>query len=66
MDRVELLEERVAHLTRAVDDLSDVVAAQRKELDRLNRLVGLLVEREAEREAMAGEAPAANQPPPHW
>lgn len=66
MDRVELLEERVAHLTRAVDDLSDVVAAQRKEMDRLNRLVGLLVEREAEREAMAGEAPAANQPPPHW
>lgn len=66
MDRTELLEERIAHLTRAVDDLSDVVAGQRKELDRLNRLVGLLVEREAEREAMAGEAPAANQPPPHW
>lgn len=66
MDRTEALEERVAHLLRAVDDLSDMVAAQRKELDRLNRLVGLLVEREAEREAMAGEAPAANVPPPHW
>lgn len=66
MDRTELLEERIAHLARAVDDLSDVVAGQRKELDRLNRLVGLLVEREAEREAMAGEAPAANQRPPHW
>lgn len=66
MDRTELLEERVAHLTRAVEDLSDMVATQRKELDRLNRLVGLLVEREAEREAMAGEAPSANQRPPHW
>lgn len=60
------LEERVAHLMRAVDDLSDVVAAQAKELERLSRLVQLLVEREAERESMAGDAPAANVPPPHW
>lgn len=60
------LEERVAHLMRAVDDLSDVVASQAKEIERLSRLVQLLVEREAEREAMAGDAPAANVPPPHW
>ncbi|MEF3047944.1 SlyX family protein [Pseudotabrizicola sp. L79] len=66
MDRTALLEERVAHLTRAVEDLSDVVAGQRKEIDRLTRLVGLLVEREAEREADAFDAPAANQKPPHW
>lgn len=60
------LEERVAHLMRAVEDLSDVVAGQAKELERLTRLVTLLVEREAEREAMAGEGPAANVKPPHW
>lgn len=66
MDRAALLEERVAHLTRAVDDLSDVVAGQRKEIDRLTRLVTLLAEREAEREMAGGEAPAANQKPPHW
>ncbi|MFN3846780.1 MAG: SlyX family protein [Paracoccaceae bacterium] len=66
MDRVDGIEERVAHLQRAVDDLSDVVAAQRHDIDRLNRLVGLLVDREAEREAMAGETPAANVRPPHW
>jgi SlyX protein len=66
MDRLDGIEERLAHLIRAVDDLSDIVTAQRKEIDRLNRLVGLLVDREAEREAMAGEAPAANVPPPHW
>ncbi|MBN2629944.1 MAG: SlyX family protein [Rhodobacteraceae bacterium] len=66
MDQDDQLEERIAHLMRAVDDLSDVVAAQRKELDRLTRLVGLLVEREAEREAQGGESPAANQRPPHW
>jgi SlyX protein len=58
-------EERIAHLTRAVDDLSDVVARQARELDRLTRLVGLLAEREAEREGQGG-APEANQKPPHW
>lgn len=62
----EKLEERVAHLIRAVDDLSDVVARQGKEIDRLTRLVQLLVEREAEREAMASDGPAANVRPPHW
>ena len=66
MDRTEALEEKVAHLIRGMDDLSDVVAGQRKEIDRLTRLVGLLVEREADREASAGEAPAANVKPPHW
>jgi SlyX protein len=66
MTPLEQLEERVAHLIRTVDDLSDIVAVQQKEITRLSRLVGLLVEREAEREAMAGEAPAANAPPPHW
>ena len=60
------LEEKVAHLMRAVDDLSDVVASHAKEIERLTRLVTLLVEREAEREAMAGEGPAANVRPPHW
>lgn len=57
-------EERIAHLTRAVDDLSDVVARQAKELDRLTRLVGLLAEREAEREGHG--SPEANVKPPHW
>jgi SlyX protein len=59
------LEERVAHLTRAVEDLSDVVARQADEIDRLTRLTALLAEREAERED-AGDAPAADQKPPHW
>jgi SlyX protein len=60
----QIIEERIAHLTRAMDDLSDVVAAQAKELDRLTRLVGLLAEREAEREAQG--TPEANVKPPHW
>jgi SlyX protein len=65
MDRIEQLEERVAHLIRTVEDLSDVTAAQAKAIDRMQRLVTMLAEREAGRED-AGEAPAANQKPPHW
>ena len=60
----QALEERIAHLTRAVDDLSDVVARQQREVDRLTRLVGLLTAREAEREAQG--TPEANVRPPHW
>lgn len=65
MDRIESLEERIAHLTRMVEDLSDVVARQTGEIDRLTRLTQLLAEREAERE-VAGDAPAASVRPPHW
>ena len=58
------LEERVAHLIRAVDDLSDVVARQAIEIDRLTRLVTMLAARESERDD--GDAPAADVRPPHW
>jgi SlyX protein len=60
------IEERVAHLLRAVDDLSDIVARQEREIATLTRQVRMLIEREAEREAGLAEAPAANVPPPHW
>ena len=70
MDRVDALEETTAHLIRAVEDLSDMVARQGRELDRLTRIVGLLAGREAEREAAgfdgAPGAPEANVKPPHW
>ena len=67
MDRMAAIEERLAHLMRAVDDLSDVVARQSGEIDRLVRLNHLLMEREAGREADGGEGIAlADQQPPHW
>ncbi len=66
MDRVQALEEKTAHLMRAVEDLSDVVARQAREIEALQRRVQMLMEREAEREAMAGAAPEANVRPPHW
>lgn len=66
LDKIDALEEKIAHLIRAVEDLSDMVTRQGREIDRLTRIVGLLAEREAEREAGGGEAPAADVPPPHW
>jgi SlyX protein len=60
------LEEQIAHVTRVTDDLSEVVARQEREIARLARLVALLSEREAEREAEGGAIPLADQRPPHW
>ncbi|MEI2806706.1 SlyX family protein [Albidovulum sp.] len=66
-DRLERAEEELAHLRRAIDDLSDVVARQAREIERLDRRVAMLVERAAEAEAEAGGAvPLADQKPPHW
>lgn len=60
-------EERLAHLIRTVEDLSDIVARQEREIAVLTRRVAMLMEREAEREVAGGEmAPLADQPPPHW
>lgn len=65
-EQVQAIEERVAHLIRAVDELSDVVARQDAEIRRLGRHVGVLLEREADREAEAGAIPLSDQLPPHW
>lgn len=66
-DRQEQAETRIAHLTRTAEDLSEVVAGQAARLDRLERQVRMLMEREAEREyAQGGSLPMADRPPPHW
>lgn len=64
---MQALEERIAHLIRAVEDLSDVVTAQGQEIAELKRRVRLLMERAAQDEdASRGEAPDPNVRPPHW
>lgn len=61
------LEERIAHLIRAVDDLSDVVARQDGQIATLERRVQRLMERAAEQESQgANTIPLADQRPPHW
>ena len=61
------LEEQIAHLTRTVDEMSDIVARQETALALATRRIAILMEREAGREAdSAGTVPLADQRPPHW
>ena len=61
------LEEKIAHLTRAVDDMSDTIARQQGEIMMLTRRVQLLMEREAERETnAAGGLFIGDERPPHY
>ena len=64
---MEKLEEQIAHLSRTVDDLSDIVARQEAEIVTLNRRVHMLMQREGEREASAGGAAVmGDERPPHY
>jgi SlyX protein len=63
-DRQDAMEERVAHLIRMVDDLSDVVAAQATEIDRLTRRMAMMMDRVGD--AGDGGAVFTDQRPPHW
>lgn len=66
-DPIAQLQEKIAHLTRMVEDLSDIVRAQGTTLDHVTRRLGAVLEREAEREADGGtQIPLADQRPPHW
>lgn len=61
------IEEKLAHLIRTVDDLSDVVARQGREIDRLTARVEMLMQREAEREAQGtGGVILGDERPPHY
>lgn len=66
MDR-DAIEERLAHLLRATDEMSDIIADQASRIDRLERRVAMLMEREARREAdEGGTVPLGDERPPHW
>jgi len=66
-ERLDAIEEQIAHLIRTSEDLSDVVRAQSDEIARLKRLFTRLAEREADRSAQDGTGiPLADQKPPHW
>lgn len=66
-DPLHSLEERLAHLIRMVDDLSDVIARQDSEIDRLKTRVQMLIEREAQRQSEAtGGVVLGDERPPHY
>ena len=67
VERMEKLEEKIAHLTRTVEELSDVIARQDTELVLLKRRVQMLLEREADRENQGGGGVIlGDERPPHY
>jgi SlyX protein len=62
--RIDELEMRAAHQDKTIAELNDVITAQWKKMELMERQLRRLGE---ELEAMeSGEAPAANQKPPHY
>ncbi|MCH2163540.1 MAG: SlyX family protein [Marinovum sp.] len=67
MDDLPLTQERMAHLERLCDDLSDIVAKQADQITRLERQVLALIDRERDRaEAGGGGVIIGDERPPHY
>ena len=64
-DRIERLEFKVAHLEKAVQDLSDVVYRQQRELDAL-RERGKVLEEQVQELEDRGADPNGVEIPPHY
>lgn len=61
------IEEQLAHLTRTVEELSDVIARQDREMAVLERRVAMLMEREAGRLSEGGGGIVlGDERPPHY
>jgi len=65
-DRLATIEEKLAHLELAVNELSDVVARQQKELDRATDRHQRLIDKLATMESDWGSSATADEKPPHY
>jgi SlyX protein len=64
--RLDIIEEKLAHLEQAMADLSDVVARQQKELDRALDRNQRLMDKIAALESDFGPSATAHEKPPHY
>jgi SlyX protein len=64
--RLDDLESRITHLERALQDLSDVLVRQQKELDRAHERNEVLAERLAALQDDAEGPLTLEEPPPHY
>ncbi len=62
---LEKIEAVISDLLRSSEDLSDVVAAQDKEISRMKDSLQWLLDREFERQ-IAENTATTEKPPPHW
>lgn len=60
-ERIAELESRIAFQEEAIDKLSDIVARQEKDLERLTRMIQFL-----NTEIKSGAIEDNDQPPPHY
>jgi len=64
ISRIDTLESHIAEQGRMLDELSDVIARQQKEIDRLTARLEASTERLG---ALEAQAPSlAGEKPPHW
>ena len=57
-------EEKISYLIKDIEDLSDIVAKQSRELEKLNKKVSFLIQKETERDDISGVV--LGDKPPHW
>jgi SlyX protein len=65
-DCIAQIEEKLAFLERAVNELSDVVTRQQKELDRVTDRHQRLLDKLAAMESDWGPSATAEEKPPHY
>ena len=65
--RLDSAEIHITHLNRTVEELSDQVARQATQIDRLNARLQSLIDRLSKHDSGAeSDAPLLEQRPPHW
>ncbi len=57
-------EAKISYLIKDIEDLSDIVEKQSRELEKLNKKVSFLVQKETERDDISGVV--LGDKPPHW
>ena len=57
-------EAKISYLIKDIEDLSDIVAEQSRELEKLNKQVSFLIKKETERDDISGIV--LGDKPPHW
>ena len=57
-------EAKISYLIKDIEDLSDIVAKQSRELEKLNKKVSFLIQKETERDDISGVV--LSNKPPHW
>jgi SlyX protein len=64
--RIDAIEEKLAHLERAVNELSDVVARQQREIDSARDRNQRLMDKLASLESESGASATTYEKPPHY